>query len=163
MAPPKSGGKRGTINGASVHNIAKFTIRASPLPKSIWEFLETNHTVIRQLHRESRSKKDPSQREVTFEEDQDDMDLQGEVYRQPTVDGAQFWPALEEVCKKCGGEWVDVVNKIVAFGPKKVGTCLLLDARKDSQQQNSYVLFPLLTPYTAPLTEYFTQTKIETG
>ncbi|KAK7682409.1 hypothetical protein QCA50_014614 [Cerrena zonata] len=50
---------------------------------------------------------------------------------------AQFWPALDEVCKKCGGEWVDVVNKTIAFGPQNVGTCLLVDVRKDSQQPNS--------------------------
>lgn len=140
MAPPKYGGKRGTVNGASVHNIAKFTTRASPLPKPIWEFLENNLTIIRQLDRESRSKKDPSQRGAELVvEDQEEMDLQGKLFKQPTVDIAQFFPALEEICRKCGGEWVDVVNKIVAFGPQNVGTCLLVDIRKDSQQPNSYV------------------------
>ncbi|CAL1713367.1 unnamed protein product [Somion occarium] len=136
MAPPKSGGKRGTVYGASVHNLVKFTIRASPLPKPIWDFLQDNLAVIRQLHRESRNR-DLSQRNTNIEaveEDPAEIDIQGELYKPPTVEPEQFWSALEDICKKCGGEWASIIDRIVAFGPQKVGTSLLVDLRKTSSK-----------------------------
>ena len=41
----------------------------------------------------------------------------------------EFWTSLAEKCKAAGGEWADIVENIWAFGPQRMGTCLLIDAR----------------------------------
>ena len=68
-------------------------------------------------------------------------DGSGETFRKPTVRPEQFWTALEEVCKKAGGDWdKGIVDRIWAFGPRKAGGCLLVDARKNVKTLNSYGL-----------------------
>ena len=43
MPPPKSGStRRGAITSGAAHNLLKFTIRAAPLPKAIFDFLRDN-------------------------------------------------------------------------------------------------------------------------
>ena len=63
----------------------------------------------------------------------EDYDVQGEYIKKPTIKAEQFWPLLHETCKKVGGEWADVADKIWAFGPQRMGTCLLIDARSGGQ------------------------------
>ncbi|KAL4251899.1 Translation elongation factor 2 [Abortiporus biennis] len=131
MAPPKfTGGKRGAVPGASVNDIVKFTIRASPLPSELWTFLQDNLAIIRQIHNEGINADDTEHsRDEQADEDIEEMDLQGEFIRRPTVKPGQFWTELEKICKRCGGEWDDILDRIRAFGPQNMGTCLLIDSR----------------------------------
>ncbi|KAI0072035.1 translation elongation factor 2 [Panus rudis PR-1116 ss-1] len=137
MAPPKSGGKRGTIHGASVHNLIKFTIRAAPLPQAIRDFLQENLAIIRQMLHEKGSEEGGDAAAEATKDANEDIELQGDYIRRPTVDRSQFWAALETICRKVGGEWTDIANKIVAFGPQRVGTCLLIDLRKATKQDST--------------------------
>ncbi|KDQ62198.1 hypothetical protein JAAARDRAFT_203395 [Jaapia argillacea MUCL 33604] len=125
MAPPKfAPAARGTIRGSSTHGLVTFTIRAVPLPKTILEFLLDNVLVIRRiLH-------DPKSSVVAGDLDEEEADLQGEVYRKPTVRPENFWSGLNEKCKEVGGDWADVSDKVWAFGPHGAGGCLLIDSRK---------------------------------
>ncbi|EKM49571.1 uncharacterized protein PHACADRAFT_214132 [Phanerochaete carnosa HHB-10118-sp] len=149
MAPPKSGSaKRGTIQSAAAHNLLKFTIRAAPLPKSIFDFLRDNLALLRRMRQERASREeDPSrpsspsrgaeenngeendERNYDETDDLDEVDLQGEVLKRPSIRAEDFWPAFEAKCKEVGGEWEDVPERLWAFGPQKAGTCLLVDAR----------------------------------
>lgn len=31
--------------------------------------------------------------------------------------------------RRLGGEWADVVDRVWAFGPQRVGSCMLIDSR----------------------------------
>jgi len=148
MVPPKYSSKRGLVNGSSAQGLIKFSIRAAPLPKSLLEFILDNVPILKRLQRERRNAPGGSvEDEGQDREDDDDADRErsyddsGEMFRKPTVRPEQFWTALEEVCKKAGGDWdKGIVDRIWAFGPHKAGGCLLVDARKNIKTLNSYAL-----------------------
>ena len=123
MAPTKTfGAPRGTIKGTSFQNIVSFTIRASPIPVLLLNFLLDNTgTLNKLLHDRQDGKAD---------EDEEGVGMYDNILRKPNVKPEQFWDALRDKCKKVGGEWADNDNKIWAFGPQKTGSCLLIDARK---------------------------------
>ncbi|KAH9936252.1 uncharacterized protein B0H18DRAFT_973049 [Fomitopsis serialis] len=65
--------------------------------------------------------------------EEEDYDTQGEVMRKASVKPEELWRALQQACQEVGGEWVDVVDKIWAFGPQRVGSCMLVDLRSGGQ------------------------------
>ncbi|TFK91934.1 translation elongation factor 2 [Polyporus arcularius HHB13444] len=131
MAPPKTpNAKRGTMHGAAAQNLVKFTIRAAPLPSIILEFLLDNLAILRRIQQERKEGEGATSN--TDEEEpvgDEDYDVQGDYIKKPTIKVEAFWPSLQEKCKEAGGEWADIVDKIWAFGPQRMGTCLLIDAR----------------------------------
>ncbi|KAG7442999.1 P-loop containing nucleoside triphosphate hydrolase protein [Guyanagaster necrorhizus] len=128
MPPPKTtGSPRGTMKGASSQGIATFSIRACPLPKAILEFILDNLLILKNLERDRRSGDSATSLE---ELDQDFVDVNGEIFRKPTVKTDQFWPTLNDILGKVGGEWGNVLDRIWTFGPQRVGACMLIDARK---------------------------------
>lgn len=149
MAPPKTNNaKRGTTHGAAAHNLLKFTIRAAPLPKPIVEFVHDNLALLRRMQQQRNSREEhpsrsplPSQGEENGEgggsedrsdediDDLNDVDLQGEVLKRPSVRAEEFWPTFEAKCNEVGGEWADIPERLWAFGPLRAGTCLLVDSR----------------------------------
>ncbi len=131
MAPPKTpNAKRGTVHGAAAQNLVKFTIRAAPLPSVILEFLLDNLAILRRIQQE-RKEGEGATSNADEEEPvgDEDYDVQGDYIKKPTIKVEAFWPSLQEKCKEAGGEWADIVDKIWAFGPQRMGTCLLIDAR----------------------------------
>jgi len=139
MAPPKTAGSpRGTIKGSSAQGIVNFSVRASPLPKPILDFILKNALTLKKLVQERRG----GDTEELEQEQGDDLAAnndRGDIIRKPDVKPDQFWPELEKVCKEVGGEWEKIAEKIWAFGPQKVGGCVLIDARKSGGVQSSVI------------------------
>ncbi|TFK40717.1 P-loop containing nucleoside triphosphate hydrolase protein [Crucibulum laeve] len=130
MAPNKtSGASRGTIRSVSALNIVTFTIRASPLPRLILDFVLDNIVTLKKLQYERRMQQQ-GQEKATEEEVHEGIDVYGDIVRKPTVKPENFWNALKEKCKEAGGEWEDITDRIWAFGPQNAGGCMLIDARK---------------------------------
>ncbi|KAI0356432.1 translation elongation factor 2 [Trametes cingulata] len=132
MAPPKTpNARRGTIHGAAAHDLVKFTIRAAPLHPVIHEFLVDNLAILRRMQQERKAgeEENKGEEEDGAAEDDENYDVQGDYIKKPTVKAEQFWQTLEEKCRQAGGEWSDVVDKIWAFGPQRMGSCLLIDSR----------------------------------
>lgn len=148
MAPPKYSSKRGLVNGSSSQGLVKFSIRATPLPKSLLEFILDNISILRRIQRERGNTAGGSTEDHDQNGEDDDnaahdrsYDDSGETFRKPSVRPEKFWTVLEEVSKRTGGEWDEsIVDRIWAFGPHNAGGCLLIDARKDIKTPNSYVL-----------------------
>lgn len=148
MAPPKTpNAPRGTVHGSATHGVVKFTIRASPLPEEIVEFVQNNLLVLRKLLRERKLKdqsseeKGQEEQQQQKEEEEDDeliegVSLHGEVIGKPTVKPEEFWSVFGEVCKKLGGEWEGIADRVWAFGPRTAGGCLLIDARKGEARRS---------------------------
>lgn len=143
MAPPKTpNAPRGTIHGSSAHSLAKFTIRAVPLPEEILSFLRDNLLVLKRLQQERKMREQSSesseaeQQKSSSEHQQSNDDLEegvsmyGDVYRKPTVRIEEFWSKLDSLCKKAGPEWQDISERVWAFGPQSAGGCVLVDARE---------------------------------
>ena len=147
MAPPKYSSKRGLVNGSSTQGLVKFSIRSVPLPKPLLEFILDNIPILKRLQRERKNALGSSAEDGDQDKEDDDYidqersyDGSGETLRKPTVRPDQFWTALEEVCKKAGGDWdKGVVDRIWAFGPLRAGGCLLIDSRKNVKTPRSYV------------------------
>lgn len=146
MAPPKTqGAKRGTIRGTAAHNVINFTIRVTPLPQPIFDFLRENLVILRRLQQDRNSREEVQDSSGSHqtdigeaeavghdEEESDDVeevDLHGEVLKRPTVRLEEFWSVFEEKCKEAGAEWADIPEQLWAFGPQRAGTCLLIDSR----------------------------------
>lgn len=129
MAPTKTpGATRGTIKGASTQNIVIFTIRASPIPAPLLEFILDNTATIKKLSYDRSSQQEG--RPEGREEEETIADKYGDIMRKPSAKPEQFWDALQDKCKEVGGEWEGIVDKVWAFGPQRAGGCLLIDARK---------------------------------
>jgi len=98
-----------------------FTTRAVPIPPPILEFILENLVTLKTLIQDKRDQQ--------IEEEEQDIELHGDVIRKPTVGPAQFWDVFAEKCKDVGGDWEGVAAKTWAFGPQKAGGCLLIDTR----------------------------------
>ncbi|GAC96985.1 hypothetical protein PHSY_004569 [Pseudozyma hubeiensis SY62] len=126
MPPPKiEGAARGTAEGSVANGVVSYRVRAVPLPKPVVEFLLANTQTLRRLQNKSAS--------GVAEEDVDSgsVDAAGSQASK-TVRTDKFWTALESVLEKCGqdrtGEdWREVVERIVSFGPRRVGANVLVD------------------------------------
>ncbi|KZT28887.1 P-loop containing nucleoside triphosphate hydrolase protein [Neolentinus lepideus HHB14362 ss-1] len=147
MPPPKfAPARRGTIKGATLHNLVRFTIRATPLPKPLHAFMLDNLSILKRIQRERKS--------TTEGEDDEDEEvgLQDEINRKPTVKLENFWDGLKEVCQEVGGEWKELDETIWAFGPQGAGGCVLVDARKgaslNSCGSDGFDLIPKLISLT---------------
>ena len=139
MAPIKTpNAPRGTMRGSSAHKVVTYTIRAVPIPTTILDFILENILVLKTLIRDKRDQQ--------IEEEQD-VDLHGDVIRKSTINPDQFWDVFVEKCKEVGGEWEDVAARTWAFGPQKAGGCLLIDAR-NRKTIASFVFFSQIQSYT---------------
>ncbi|KAH9942913.1 P-loop containing nucleoside triphosphate hydrolase protein [Amylocystis lapponica] len=131
MAPPKTpNAKRGTVQGTISSNLAKFTVRASPLPTELSEFLQDNMAILKWIGLKQNARRDTSEIESDVE-GVEGVDLQGEIIKKPTIQPGDFWKILQETCKKAGGEWADIADHIWTFGPQRAGGCILIDIRPD--------------------------------
>ncbi|KAJ7043924.1 P-loop containing nucleoside triphosphate hydrolase protein [Mycena alexandri] len=124
MAPPKTANApRGTMHGNSSQNIVTFTIRASPLPRPILDFILQNLVVLKILQ---GGDADADAAEM---DEEDGSNIDGNIVRKPSVKPEEFWDALRGKCQEAGGEWADIAERIWAFGPQNAGGCVLVDSR----------------------------------
>ncbi|CCM01889.1 uncharacterized protein FIBRA_03960 [Fibroporia radiculosa] len=134
MAPPKtSNAKRGTICGTILNDLVKFTIRTSPIPKQLSEYLQDNIATLKRIGSEQSNRTlnaDGAEAEENGEYAEDeDYDIQGEIMRKPSIKPEEFWDTLQDICRTVGGEWAEITERIWAFGPQRAGSCLLVDGR----------------------------------
>ncbi|KAJ6509004.1 translation elongation factor 2 [Mycena sanguinolenta] len=130
MAPTKTpNAPRGSIKGVSSQSIVTFTIRASPLPRIILDFVLNNLATLKILQHD---RKGADSDDVDAEGDLDSSTIDGNIMRQPTVKPEQFWDALREKCQEAGGEWTDITDRVWAFGPQNAGGCILVDSRNSN-------------------------------
>jgi ribosome assembly protein 1 len=140
MAPIKTpNALRGTMRGSSANKVVTFTIRALPVPTTILDFILENIMVLRTLIHDKGDQQ--------VEEEEQDVDLHGDVIRKSTISPDQFWDVFAEKCKEVAGEWEGVAARTWAFGPQKAGGCLLIDARNRTTIASFVFFFPKVTPY----------------
>jgi len=122
--------------GGSSSSVVKFSIRASPLPATISDFVLQNLAILKKLQSDHKSKDTQESVDKHTEDPHFAGEMQSEIVRIPGVAPENFWTTLDKICQQQGGEWADIMERIWAFGPQKVGGCLLIDARQSTPSRS---------------------------
>ena len=134
MPPPKNKDlPRGTIVGLTTSKQITVRLRVRPLPDPVTEFLLKNAGAIRRLYSERKEREEGKQ---GLTADKENVDEQAEADEIPAADTGMltlldFREKLRSTLAETKGQehiWADVVEKIVAFGPRRTGPNLLIDA-----------------------------------
>ena len=134
MLPPKNKDlPRGTVVSTTTSKQITVRLRVRPLPDAVTEFLLKNAGTIRRLYSE---KKEQEEGKMETTADADKEGEQAEAEDIPTADTGMlsllnFREKLRSVFAETKGQehiWADVVEKIAAFGPRRTGPNLLIDA-----------------------------------
>ena len=140
MAPSKDKSlPRGTIIGVSTSKQISVRLRVRPLPAAVTEFLEKNLAAIRRLYSERKAHEDVEQLAHDSEEvpTADEAD-QNAIISSGQLSLKEFKEQLKSAFageKGQADEWKDVVDKIAAFGPRRVGPNLLIDTTENGTCQ----------------------------
>ena len=131
---------RGTVVGVTTSKQITVRLRVKPLPAAVTEFLLKNAGAIRQLYSE-RKKQEESKKGMAA--DNENIDEQAEVDEIQVADTGlltllDFREKLRSTfadVKDQGHDWANVVEKIAAFGPRRTGPNLLIDATQEETCQ----------------------------
>ena len=135
MRPPKDAdAPRGTVTATTSSKQVSLRIRMQPLPASVVEVLLKNEDVIRSLYAQKEA-----QESGKVHQSEDGMDIIEEAAA-PSVTKVDLKTAikLREDLKaaiveaKQPGLSPDIINKIIAFGPRRVGPNILIDETSEN-------------------------------
>ena len=141
MPPPKTKDlPRGTITGITTSKQVTVRLRIRPLPDAVTDFLLKNAGTIRRLYSE---KKEQEEGKKVMATDVDNIEDQTEADETPAADTGMlslldFRETLRSRFSETKGQeniWADVVEKIAAFGPRRTGPNLLIDATQNETCQ----------------------------
>ena len=141
MAPLKNNSlPRGSIIGITTSKQVTVRLRVIPLSAATTEFLEKNERAIRRLYLNSKSEKSEPEPRESPEADSDTSDSHDFLNLASNVPSMlDFKKRLHSVLAKDNEQFggsADVVEKIVAFGPRRVGPNLLIDMTKPGTREN---------------------------
>lgn len=139
MNPPKDKDlPRGTVVGVTTSKQVTVRLRVRPLPEAVTEFLSKNSETVRRLHSERKI-------EDIIEEDEKDSQAESEEEEKGDAVGfaelgqvlslEDFKKQLTEAFAQAKGEkevWQGISDRIAAFGPRRVGPNVLVDATTES-------------------------------
>ena len=138
---------RGTVIGVTTSKQITVRLRARPLPKEVTDFLDKNAGVIRKLYSEKKAEEESKRGLATNKdasEGEHDADDDAPVANTGMLSLLDFREKLREAFAETKGQeaiWADVVEKITAFGPRRTGPNLLIDATPEGDM-------PTLPPRT---------------
>ncbi|KAI0393090.1 P-loop containing nucleoside triphosphate hydrolase protein [Xylariaceae sp. FL0594] len=123
---------RGVVVGVTSSKQVSITVRVRPLPPNVTEFLLKNATSVKRAYseqhavEENRSDKDEL-------EDQQAVEVDEDVVKSESLSIDELKTQLRAVLEGGKGReaWKDVIDKVVAFGPRRIGPNLLIDATKE--------------------------------
>ncbi|KAI0971857.1 P-loop containing nucleoside triphosphate hydrolase protein [Xylaria arbuscula] len=124
---------RGVVVGVTSSKQVSITLRVRPLPPNVTDFLLKNAASIKRVYAEQQDveeEKDESNNEL---QNHQNVELDEDVVASKTLSIDDLKGQLRESLEKGKGReaWKGVVDKIVAFGPRRTGPNLLIDATKD--------------------------------
>ena len=134
MPPPKSKDlPRGTVVTTTASSYVSVRIHTRPLPDKVVEFLNKNVASAKKLYEASRSEASPeSAKELSGGlvslQDATAKILSLEEFRA----GLKEAFAKSEIADKDKEVWAGVIDKIIAFGPKRIGPNILVDTTKNA-------------------------------
>lgn len=127
---------RGTVIGVTTSKQVTVRLRVRPLPAEVTGFLNKNSTVIKRLYSDRKAEEGKfSSAENGVDENADVDELDDDVNAEATrvLSLEDFKKQLQQAFENVKGEkeiWVGAVERITAFGPRRTGPNILLDATK---------------------------------
>jgi ribosome assembly protein 1 len=157
MNPPKDPNlPRGTVVGVTTSKQVTIRLRVRPLPPSVTEFLGKNAGAIKRLYAERKAEEDRKRTGATTSTEstvaEDGMEEVEGVETGRVLNLAQFKQQLQEAFKEAKGQkeiWTDVIERITAFGPRRVGPNMLIDTTSNGICSKAYVSPSVSSPPTA--------------
>ncbi|KAH8708373.1 P-loop containing nucleoside triphosphate hydrolase protein [Phaeosphaeriaceae sp. PMI808] len=135
MNPPKDPNlPRGTVIGEIPGKNVSVRLRVRPLPPSVTEFLSKNAGAIKRLRAERKTEEEENVEVNLHPEAEDGMQEAEQREIGHTLSLAEFKKQLQDAFSKAKGQkeiWADVIDNITAFGPRRVGPNILIDATKE--------------------------------
>ncbi|KAF2276378.1 elongation factor 2 [Westerdykella ornata] len=140
MNPPKDPAlPRGTVVGITSSKQISVRLRVRPLPSSVTEFLGKNAAAIKRLYAERRAEEERQRRGAGSSVDGTVAEQDGMEEAQPLETGLtltleEFKQRLGEAFQEAKGQretWANVIDRIAAFGPRRTGPNILVDATND--------------------------------
>lgn len=136
MNPPKDPNlPRGTVIGVTTSKQISVRLRVRPLPPSVTEFLGKNAGAIKRLYAERKAEEERQRTGTETPEgtvgEQDGMEEAEQLEIGHTLSLEEFKEQLQEAFNEAKGQrevWAGVIEKITAFGPRRVGPNILVDA-----------------------------------
>ncbi|KAF2825923.1 P-loop containing nucleoside triphosphate hydrolase protein [Ophiobolus disseminans] len=138
MNPPKDPNlPRGTVIGETAGKHVSVRLRVRPLPSSVTDFLGKNAGAIKRLYAERRAEEEGRTDENLHPEitstEHDGMQEAEQREMGHTLSLVDFKKQLQAAFAEAKGQkeiWTDVIEKITAFGPRRIGPNILVDATK---------------------------------
>ena len=128
---------RGTAVGVTTSKQVTIRLRVRPLPTPVTEFLESNSSAIRRLYAEKKAEEESHLGSVYDPEETGDAS--GDVQSNAVPSGLSSLEDFKKALKSVFAEeqeqseaWSDVIENIVAFGPRRTGPNILVDGTKSS-------------------------------
>ncbi|KAJ5370631.1 Ribosome assembly protein 1 [Penicillium cataractarum] len=134
MAPPKNPELgRGSVFSVSASKQMTVRLRVMPMPAAVTEFLTKQVGTIKHLQAEKRTAAESkSEAESSVADGAPQVDAAGEVGEGNVLSLKEFRDELDKVFNEEVREdkelWKNVVDRITAFGPRRVGPNILVDA-----------------------------------
>ncbi|PKS13282.1 hypothetical protein jhhlp_000053 [Lomentospora prolificans] len=120
---------RGTVVTSTGTKKVTIRLHVRPVPQDASEFLVKNAPTIRQLYSRLKS------REEKEDDQSDDQDVDDEIITDKGLSLEEFKQKLQTSLEKDRARersWKGVVDQISAFGPRRTGPNILIDATKDN-------------------------------
>lgn len=139
MAAPRDKNlPRGTVVATTASKQITVRLRVMPLPTNATDFIERNVAIIRQLYAEKKAQ-EKSRQETSNgkEETADDDDADGNPHKADLVSLIDFKSKLQDNFAESVSQpeiWSNIVEKIAAFGPRRVGPNVLVDVTGSCQK-----------------------------
>jgi ribosome assembly protein 1 len=131
MNPPKDPNlPRGTVIGLTASGMVTVRLRVRPLPPSVLEFLSKNSAAIKRLYSEKTAEEQRQRIAGESAVEQDGMEEAEQLDTGIALSLSEFKAQLREAFKEAKGQreiWTDVIEKITAFGPRRIGPNILVD------------------------------------
>ena len=154
MAAPKTKDlPRGTVIGSTSSTQVTVRLHVRPLPEALTEFLDKNSGEIRRLYAKKKAT-EAIQRGMESQDGIEADEIDAEHVIGTTVMSMQdFKTSLRETIKELRDRdfWTNAIEHITAFGPRRVGPNLLVDATDSNICQKLYRDSPHLSPYCAKM------------
>ncbi|KAF2466119.1 P-loop containing nucleoside triphosphate hydrolase protein [Lindgomyces ingoldianus] len=136
MNPPKDPNlPRGTVVGVTTSKQVSVRLRVRPLPATVTEFLGKNAGAIKRLyaerHAEEERQKSGAETPPEGTVAEDGMEEAEQLEIGHVLSLTEFKQHLKEAFDEAKGQkelWDGVIEKITAFGPRRVGPNILVDA-----------------------------------
>lgn len=132
MAAPKDKSlPRGTVVSVTTSKHITIRLRVRPLPAAVTDFLESNVGLIRQLYAERKARETGKHGTVEdVEETAEHEDIDTAPHGANLISMIDFKEKLQDTFAETTSSsetWSTVVDKITAFGPRRIGSNILVD------------------------------------